>query len=1192
MQSQMRNACVSILLSLMAPIACAAPFIQSITVHPAATNPNLVPNFGFTRLDEKGVPIGWTWDRRNTDAVFSVLDTRAKVGGCTLRIINHTSFGPNVYGTIWTTEPIHLTPGATYTLSCWSNLSTPTTAWIGGGDDWNIRLYLPDTHGYWKRFSTTFTATQTEADFTLRINTDGPTDGWLLRDLKLEPGSAATFCLPETTPDQPQLNMAEVSQLAIQPATAHSNLVPNSGFTKLDTKGVPIGWTWDRRNTDASFSILDTKTQDCILRITNHTPFGPGVFGTMTTTEPIHLTPGTTYTLSCWSNLSQPTAAWIGGGDSRNFRLYLPNTHGHWKRFSTTFTAASTQAIFTFRINTDGPTDGWLLRDIKLEPGSAAIYKHPETTLGRPQIELAEVSQLNTDRPWTAQATLYNPRPISHSTLLISIQTNEKKEIYRRKVKLTNQLSSITINGNPVHLSDPNARIEIKVFEAGYPAVIGNAYLPMYSMEDAQKHLQSIENEVPNLVTLLNQVKARGLDIAYPQVSVTILRNLPRYAAEMLAQGQIARATPMIEQLSEIEQTVYHQLVEMLERRLKFPPVPSYVAGPIIIRGPEFIAETRMPGHHKVVRRPVIFTGWGAFDQVRKDIEKLPSYGCNIVQIELGPSVVFPKEGVVTDAPVKDLIALLQRAAKAGVAVNLLISPHYMPDWVMKKYPDLNIQREGFLQYDLFAPEGRAILKRFLDFLIPQIKGYPALQSICLSNEPVNAQSPVSKFAQADWHQWLKQRYHSLADINQEWGSNYPSFDAIPLPNSLSPPPPSPIWYAFVRFNQDFFAGWHGFLADTIHRIAPKMPVHAKTMTWTLLGTGEVRYGLDATLFGKISQINGNDSSDTYNNGQGEWADDWQLNNMAYDLQHSVLDAPIFNSENHLMPDRGTNPVPPAHLRTALWQGAIHGQGATTIWCWQKTFDPKADFWGLEMERPTDVQTIGDTGLDLMRLAPEVGAFQNLEPQVQILFGTSPRVYDDGDFSNCLNKTYTALNFTGLKIGFITERQLEAGIQPSAPIVFVPDIQHLSDKAYRALQHYRGQVILIGGNNVLEWNDYGKQRSAANYTLIPFDPSVTTERQLLREIQPILRRYHDQPLVSITGAGGQQAVWGVERLCARYEGHTLVNLVNYLNKPVQVRLEENGRPFMGRDILSASDERIPSTLTLQPLHPMLVISDH
>src|SRR5205085_11467223 len=133
--------------------------------------------------------------------------------------------------------------------------------------------------------------------------------------------------------------------------------------------------------------------------------------------------------------------------------------------------------------------------------------------------------------------------------------------------------------------------------------------------------------------------------------------------------------------------------------------------------------------------------------------------------------------------------------------------------------------------------------------------------------------------------------------------------------------------------------------------------------TWMLYRSETVQSGDDATLFGGITDINGNDSVNLYGfnerkgnlieRGTEDFAQGWRENALGYDLQRSAHDAPVFNSENHPIFDRETRYVPAEHIRACYWQGAIHGQSATTTWVWEREkSNPGGDFAGDMMERP------------------------------------------------------------------------------------------------------------------------------------------------------------------------------------------------------------------------------------------------
>jgi hypothetical protein len=742
--------------------------------------------------------------------------------------------------------------------------------------------------------------------------------------------------------------------------------------------------------------------------------------------------------------------------------------------------------------------------------------------------------------------------------------------------------------------------------------------------DQIRSRLAQLRAKTATLKELIEQVRTKKLDPAYPLVSVTVLDNFIGYALEDLDHNEAQRAADQLAAMEPIAQRAEEQLRAARSGKSKLPVVPRYLTSSIRISGPSFLAETTALTDHASrltdpaarLTRPVFFIGYGHFGQVRADVEKFSSYGVNIIQVEFGPSSVFLREGEVSDAAIRETLALLDRAAKANVAVNLLISPHYFPQWMLDKYPHLQVKRRGFLKYSLHAPEGQELLRRFLEFIIPRLKDHPALHSICLSNEPINVEGPDSKHADADWHAWLAQRHGTIGSLNAKWGTGYASFNAVPRPDPFQLVPPKPTGYEFVLFNQEFFAQWHRQMADTIHGLAPHLPVHAKPMGWTFFDENEQRFGVNADLFSAFSQINGNDSVNYWSHGLGDWAQGWPVNARGHewkpfeparplgriegrlsdaktcDLQRSVKDAPVFNSENHLIRDRETRPIPPEHVRAALWQAAIHGLGATTIWVWERTFDPKSDFAGSIMHRLACAEAVGHTALDLLRLAEEVTALQRVKPQVALLHSTAALAYDRKDYSECLDKLYEALSFTGLKIGFITERQLLADQVPEVPVLLVPNARHLPNDALAALKRCRGKLVLVGDERVLDFDEYDNPCDAVKIGLkaerLAYTHGETTSKQLWEDLRRRLSTWRVRPTVDIRDANGKP-VWGVVWLTANCKGRRIVNLINYRHQPVTIRLSAKGRGLSATSLFDAN--KLDGPILLRPLEPLLAEVD-
>ncbi|MEN6357889.1 MAG: beta-galactosidase [Armatimonadota bacterium] len=701
--------------------------------------------------------------------------------------------------------------------------------------------------------------------------------------------------------------------------------------------------------------------------------------------------------------------------------------------------------------------------------------------------------------------------------------------------------------------------------------------------------LDVIEKSLPSIKADLDKLKAGGQDISYPMVSYTVLANFVGYAKEDVDKNEVQRASYALSDMEWIKRKLESDMSDALSGKCKLPAVPRWTGDTRpVIKGSSFIAPTTTPGKPGHQMRPVFFNGFGHFSEVCESIEKWPSYGTNIIQFETGPTVVFPEEGKVVDAS-PGILKILDRAQKAGVAVNFLLSPHYFPDWMFAKYPELRKAREYFFPMCLHAPETQELLKRYVKLVVEPIKDHPALQSICISNEPRNVEEPC-KYADEQFRTWLKARHGDIATLNSRWGTTYASFDEITVPNPFAgadAEKPMGRWADFVRWNQEYFTAFHKMLADAVHEVAPKLPVHAKVQSMTFGCASELKCGNDAYLYGTISDINGNDSNCYYAFGGDEdgYANEWLENGIYYDLQRSVKDAPVVNSENHIIRDRETRYVPPEHIRAALWQEAIHGQSATTIWVWERTFDHGSDLYGSIMQRPGCARAVGIVNLDLNRAAYEVTALQQAPPQVLILHDTSALIYDKEEFDRCMFRTYIALNFCGLKIGFVTERQLEAGLVPTTSVLCIPNARHISNAAFSALKKYKGHVIMLG-NESLAYDEFDNPRSEKlSGDVIPFSRKDNPARDVHNLLMAKLNAWKVCPKAELVDENGSP-VWGVEWREANTANGTVVNIINYLNKPISVKLIYKGKAANTTDVLTGKS--VAAIIKLQPLEVRLL----
>ena len=470
-------------------------------------------------------------------------------------------------------------------------------------------------------------------------------------------------------------------------------------------------------------------------------------------------------------------------------------------------------------------------------------------------------------------------------------------------------------------------------------------------------------------------------------------------------------------------------------------------------------------------------------------------------------------------------------------------------------------------------PAAKDIVEKFIRIVVPMIKDKPALHSICLTNEPV-----FINFANCDntkqmWIDYLTSAHGDINTLNKRYGSNYASFADVPYSGDAQA-------YDWIVFDQQRFAGWHKWMADIIHEIAPNVPTHAKVMS-TQLSPGGVCFGNDSELYGKYLEINGNDCY-AFPTGNPDWpVDNWPIA-ISYDLQRSFANKPVFNSENHIAPDGSTYYIAPEHFRMALWQGAIHGQGATTIWIWERAFENSNGFIGSVFERPGCAQAVGTTCLDLNRFAAEVTALENAKAPVAIVFSNSSMIRNGDKHSGAVMRAYQSLGFCGVRIDFISEKQLAAGKGSRYKIIVVPEAETITDAAFAGISMLPTTTRVLLLNECFTRNEYGKPRSPEAVKSLKDSATVLTDGDPTKVLWPVMRKELESvgasPEYAVVGAKTGEPVWGVESLPAKVGGRTVINMISYWGKPVEVKILRGGKEIVARDLLSLGGREKVSTL--------------
>ncbi len=667
--------------------------------------------------------------------------------------------------------------------------------------------------------------------------------------------------------------------------------------------------------------------------------------------------------------------------------------------------------------------------------------------------------------------------------------------------------------------------------------------------ELADKTLAAIaeqEARLAHLEALLAQAQQDDVPVAYPRADLATARMFVQYCRDDVANGRIPRAAEVAREVGEL----LDRAGQEMRRGIDVPLLKS--DSPVEIRDGSLWGTCTLGGRE--VRQPVFLTGYGHFQTVVEDLPLLARMGINVIQIEIGPSSIVFEDGARTDEIMRRVLPALDRARDNGARVCLLLSPHYFPQWAYEKWPELDVNKGGFLKVAVDAPQARDIYRKQIETLIPAIKDHPALQSICLSNEPVSFNSERDPFRKPLWRAFVERKHKTIAALNAAYGSQYGSFDEVPHPEMRLSEKPAAL-YDGVRFNQERFAEWHAWMTETIHGIAPELPCHAKVM---LLPTdrGTVLWGTDPWDFARLSQMNGNDCPFLQAPQNSRWASEWSGQNLYYDLQRSMKRVPIFNTENHLIRDRDTAHIAGSHIYSAVWQGAVHGQGASTAWVWERSYDRKSDFEGSILHRPCCAAAMNRCALDLMRCAREVAALQNAVPRVAILYSHAATVWDPA-YVGMRSRVYSALNFCGIPIGFITDEQIEAGLLGQYQCVLVTGAEHASRAAIEGMRRFAadgGTVLAYGPVNLVQ-DEYGHDAAPPPFAAV-LETRKESQTEALRDalMEQLQTRGLGPEVVVKTPEG--RLPWGLEWRTATLDGRRVINLVNYRKADVQVNLPE------------------------------------
>ncbi len=641
----------------------------------------------------------------------------------------------------------------------------------------------------------------------------------------------------------------------------------------------------------------------------------------------------------------------------------------------------------------------------------------------------------------------------------VKVQSQLDQEMKTQVLNLdSTQYTNIPYLWNSGALPNGEYKLEVSITNRRNTELArGSIGIVKLSIPGILTQLEQTQAKLTPFAECLERANAKGIDIAYPLSLYTIADNFIDFAKEDIQHGKQERAQEIASYIDDAAARGIAMLKKMSADPAARLQVPRYQTGPVQIQDGVFVQN----------QRPLFFVGMGHFNQVRKDIPLFPSYGFNIIQIEQGPSGVVLADGSVNMNPIQQLLNVLDNAAANNVKVNLLLSPHYMPQWAFEKYPDLGDEGQGFIKYNINHPAARNIIETYLRTVIPAVRQHPALHSYTLSNEPqYTGKTDQSKL---DFQNWLCGKHNSIDRLNSAWGSSYNDFSEINIPADNSD---RPLWYEWCVFNQERFTDFHSWMAEIVHELDPQTPVHAKVMANLFNSNTDFATGIDHVAMARLGEVSGNDCW-TWYPGSG-YAQDWQRQAMYYTFQRSVAPGqPVFNSENHIIRDDHDQYYPGNHIYTALWEGFMQGMGATTIWVWER--NESRTLGNNILTRPNCVEAAAKVSLDINRLSEYVHKLQQASTEVAILYSHSAAAWPE--YLSEVRRAFEAAYCQGVPLRFVTEDQILSGALASSKILLAPAVTHISEPVFQHIKEYVDQGgILFASGQTGAFDEYSKTR--------------------------------------------------------------------------------------------------------------------
>ncbi len=786
----------------------------------------------------------------------------------------------------------------------------------------------------------------------------------------------------------------------------------------------------------------------------------------------------------------------------------------------------------------------------------------PSTAGAHVKVWLVAATEYSTQKTAEVKLHIWSARPYAAARAVLSVRDEGGRVAQSRQVEAAIKAGETGIVF-PVKLKDlENGHYTLQVVVRNEDGTeLGRAELA-FLKADASRLLQqmaAVRRQAQEVRQIVERLRQAGIPYEYVLTSAAVADAFDALVSGDIEAGRLTRAETELSKLQQMLTRAKKRGEDLLRHPEDAKPVPAVDMGAVAPRAGTFYA-----GSHECLMLGLM--GW---HYCRGIMPLASEMGFNCVGV-VGPyaSDILPAPGVVDSGWAAMVDEMLENGRRYNLGIWWHMSPEQMPKWAVDDEPRCGLSETW-----------RSINRKFLGWFCRRARNCPQLLGIVINGEGGHSFTDHPLYI-AEFRRRMMAKYGSIERLNEEWGSEYSSFEELTYPTELES---RASWYDLCRFNQDMLTEWLAWKTRFIHQQAPDVLTYALPSVLTADDPTDFSDGWDHEAAMSVLDVLGGDGGVNYtgNDPGARYAMStlgylwWMELLRSYDQEKALYDWEYHTTIQH-------QNYPPQYCRAHTIQAMLHGQDAATLWVWEPNHSESR-----LVEDPLVLESYGQTALDLRRLSHVIASFGRPQSQVAILSAISS-MPDAGHHQGYIS-AYIGSFFLDAPVDFITERQIAAGRLAGYKLLIVPDAVHCWDSTYKGILAFAlmgGKVLATEGSLTRDEHD-GHRSAAALYAL----DSVRTIKPRLNadgyaQILDDVYRWAGirRPLRVRTASG--EPVTGVDFRCKRIDGKLHCYLINMNKQPVRVRLIGEREPGTGYDLLAG--ERIKFPLQLEPLDVRII----